>query len=75
MVSPPAEDWPEQVRLTGFPLYDESGIAGLSAELEAFLKAGEEPIAFTPGSAMFQGRKFFEESVAACQMMGSAGCC
>jgi len=69
----PAEDWPKQVRLTGFPLYDESGITDLSAELEAFLKAGEAPIAFTPGSAMFQGRKFFEESVAACQMMGKRG--
>lgn len=71
--APPAEDWPKQVRLTGFPLYDESGITELSGELEAFLKAGEAPIAFTPGSAMFQGRKFFEESVAACQMMGTRG--
>jgi rhamnosyltransferase subunit B len=71
--APPAEDWPKQVRLTGFPLYDESGITHLSSELEAFLDAGEAPIAFTPGSAMFQGRKFFEESAAACQMIGKPG--
>ncbi len=71
--APPAEDWPGQVRLTGFPLFDESGITHLSGELEAFLNAGEAPIAFTPGSAMFQGRKFFEESVGACEMMGKRG--
>jgi rhamnosyltransferase subunit B len=71
--APPAEDWPKQVRLTGFPLYDESGVNDLGEDLDAFLKEGEPPIAFTPGSAMFQGRKFFEESAAACQMLGKRG--
>jgi UDP:flavonoid glycosyltransferase YjiC (YdhE family) len=71
--APPAPDWPAQVRLTGFPLYDETGVNDLSAELDHFLGEGEAPIAFTPGSAMFQGRTFFEESVAACEILGKRG--
>jgi len=71
--APPAPDWPAQVRLTGFPLYDETGVTRLPSDLDAFLNAGEAPIAFTPGSAMFQGRTFFEESVAACELLGKRG--
>jgi len=45
----------------------------LGKRLAAYVAAGEAPIAFTPGSAMFQGRKFFEESVAACELLGKRG--
>lgn len=71
--APPAPDWPQQVRLTGFPLYDERGVTKLPEELEQLLNQGEAPIAFTPGSAMFQGRRFFEESAAACALLGRRG--
>jgi UDP:flavonoid glycosyltransferase YjiC (YdhE family) len=71
--APPATDWPAQVRLTGFPLYDERGLAKLPDDLEQFLNGGEPPIAFTPGSAMFQGRDFFEEAAGACTMLGRRG--
>jgi rhamnosyltransferase subunit B len=62
-------DWPAQARLAGFPLYDESNIGSLSPELEAFLAAGSAPIAFTPGSAMRQGREFFEAATGACEKL------
>lgn len=66
-------DWPKQVHLSGFPQYDERGISGLSAHLEKFLAAGDAPIAFTPGSAMRQGRAFFETALGACEKLGRRG--
>jgi UDP:flavonoid glycosyltransferase YjiC (YdhE family) len=71
--APPAPDWPAQVRLTGFPLFDERGITALPEGLVRFLDEGEPPIAFTPGSAMWQGERFFEESARACEMLGRRG--
>ncbi|MEA2709850.1 MAG: rhamnosyltransferase subunit [Phycisphaerales bacterium] len=69
-------DWPEQVRLTGFPLYDEPDLSPISPELERFINDGDPrmpPIAFTPGSAMWQGRKFFDASVDACVRLNRRG--
>ena len=71
--APPAPDWPPQVRLTQFPLYDERGLSRLPESLERFLDAGSRPIAFTPGSAMWNGRRFFRESARACDMIGRRG--
>jgi rhamnosyltransferase subunit B len=64
------KDWPAQTRLTGFPLYDESGIVEMPRELDHFLRDGEPPIVFTPGSAMWQGRAFFEASIEAARRVG-----
>jgi UDP:flavonoid glycosyltransferase YjiC (YdhE family) len=61
------------MRLTGFPLYDESGLEPLAGSVEQFLRAGEPPIAFTPGSAMWVGRPFFEASAEACRRIGRRG--
>lgn len=66
-------DWPANVRTVGFPLYDERGVTPLSAELQTFLDAGEPPIAFTPGSAMFQGGQFFGVCAEACRRMKRRG--
>jgi rhamnosyltransferase subunit B len=66
-------DWPAQTRLTGFPLYDEPELSPISPELDAFIRAGDPPIAFTPGSAMWQGRKFFDASVDACMRLNRRG--
>ena len=71
--APPQSDWPSQVRLAGFPMFDESGLAELPRDLVEFLDAGEPPIAFTPGSAMWQGHRFFEESTQACIRLGKRG--
>src|SRR5690606_17787011 len=71
--APPPADWPPQVRLVGFPLYDQRGDADLSPRLQAFLAAGDAPIAFTPGSAMAHGDRFFQAAAEACQHMGRRG--
>lgn len=66
-------DWPERLKVVGFPMFDEEGITPLSDELDQWLRAGEAPIAFTPGSAMLQGAKFFEESAKACALLKKRG--
>ncbi len=66
-------DWPLQVRLTGFPLWDQPHEAGLPTEVEQFLRDGEPPIVFTPGSAMAHGHKFFRAAVEACRTLGRRG--
>ncbi|MES2604468.1 MAG: nucleotide disphospho-sugar-binding domain-containing protein [Pseudomonadota bacterium] len=69
----PQPDWPRRVQLAGFPLYDERGVTEMPQQLEEFLAAGSAPIAFTPGSAMRQGRAFFEAAIGACEKLGRRG--
>lgn len=71
--APPPGDWPRQARLTGFPLYDERGHWPLDPALLRFLDEGEAPIAFTPGSAMWCGHAFLEQSARACELLGRRG--
>ena len=70
---PPAGDWPPQTVLSGFPLYDEADITPIDPQLEKFLEDGPPPIAFTPGSAMRHGQRFFAVSVETCRMLGRRG--
>lgn len=70
---PPAADWPPQARLTHFPLYDERGDWPVGDDLRRFLDAGDPPIAFTPGSAMWSGHRFFAEAARACELLGRRG--
>ncbi|MCU0796629.1 MAG: glycosyltransferase [Akkermansiaceae bacterium] len=69
----PQPDWPEQTRLTGFPLFDEAGLREVPEEVEAFLSSGDPPVIFTPGSAMAHGHAFFRESVKALTRSGRRG--
>ncbi|HSU65309.1 MAG TPA: nucleotide disphospho-sugar-binding domain-containing protein [Tepidisphaeraceae bacterium] len=71
--APPAPDWPAQTRLTGFPLFDESETERLSEELLRFLEAGDPPMAFTPGSAMWSGHQFLAEAARSCERLGRRG--
>jgi rhamnosyltransferase subunit B len=68
--APPQPDWPPQVRLTGFPLFDEAGLRQLLPDLEEFLAAGDQPIVFTAGSAQRQAPAFFREAVEASRLLG-----
>lgn len=72
-LSPPQADWPPNVLLTGFPLYDESTVREPDPAVAAFLADGEPPIVVTPGSAMKQGRAFFAEAIAAIPRVGRRG--
>ena len=56
---PVQPDWPAQLRLTGFPLYDESDVHALDPGLQSFLDAGSPPILFTPGTANRAATQFF----------------
>jgi UDP:flavonoid glycosyltransferase YjiC (YdhE family) len=69
----PQPDWPSQLRLTSFPLYDERGISHLPEHLESFLESGDPPVAFTPGSAMFDGAHFFSVAADVCRRLGVRG--
>lgn len=71
--APPQADWPAQTRLTGFPLYDESGVTRLPAPLEEFLAAGSPPIAFTFGSAMWHAQTLLEQSARTCAIINRRG--
>ena len=73
----PRADWPTQLELTGFPLYDETGIAPVPTGLEAFLNeaedAGDLPVVFAPGSSNRQAGRFFSAAADACRRLGRRG--
>ena len=70
-------DWPPQLSLTGFPLYDETGVSQVPPDLEVFLAeaeaAGDPPIVFAPGSSNRQAGRFFAAAAEACQRLGRRG--
>lgn len=71
--APPPPDWPEQTRLTDFPLYDEAELGPLAPEIEDFLATREPPLVFTPGSANAHAREFLAAAVEACERLGRPG--
>lgn len=70
---PPQPDWPLQTRLTGFPMFDESGLREIPRGLESFLDDGDPPVVVTPGSAMDRGGPFFDEAVKALKLLRRRG--
>jgi UDP:flavonoid glycosyltransferase YjiC (YdhE family) len=71
--APPQPDWPSNVHLAQFPLWDEATVTPPQAELDDFLAAGTPPIVFTPGTANVQARSFFAAAVEACARLGRRG--
>jgi len=71
--APPQSDWPSQLSLTGFPLFDEAGFHEMDAGLQDFLAAGEAPVVFTPGSTMLEGQTFFLTAMQALRKLGRRG--
>jgi rhamnosyltransferase subunit B len=68
--APIQPDWPPQLRLTGFPLYDEPDEHTLSPGLREFLDRGSPPILFTPGSANRAASQFFLSALDATRRLG-----
>lgn len=66
----PERDWPANVTLTGFPLYDESDVRRPDPELDAWIDDGDPPIVFTPGSGNRVVGRFLRESVEATRQIG-----
>jgi UDP:flavonoid glycosyltransferase YjiC (YdhE family) len=71
--APRAPDWPCNVALTGFPLWDEGDLRSHSPELAEFLAAGDPPVVFTAGSAMVHAKQFFRVSTEVCSAAGCRG--
>jgi UDP:flavonoid glycosyltransferase YjiC (YdhE family) len=71
--APVQPDWPAQLRLSGFPLFDQADKVQLPADIEQFLGQGEPPVVFTAGSAMRHAADFFHQSTLACQRLGCRG--
>jgi rhamnosyltransferase subunit B len=74
---PRQPDWPPQVAMPGFPLWDPRPANGpppaLPPECEEFLAAGAPPIVFAPGSANVQAGDFFRTAVTVCERLGRRG--
>jgi rhamnosyltransferase subunit B len=73
--APPQTDWPPNVHLVGFPLWDgasdaPSARARLPDAARDFLDAGEPPVIVTPGSAAATMQDYFTESIAAVHGLG-----
>ncbi len=66
--APPQPDWPPQLRLTSFPLWDAA--EPMPPSLDAFLEGAEPPILVTLGSAMAHGREYLQVAVEASQLLG-----
>lgn len=71
--APPQPDWPPQVRMTSFPLYDGAAVETMPAELAEFLYAGAPPIVFTFGSANRHARAHFDIAAEVCRQLGRRG--
>jgi rhamnosyltransferase subunit B len=69
--APPQPDWPAQVRLTNFPLFDAA--EPMPAQLDEFLAAGSPPVVATFGTALSRGGAQFDAAIRACQRLGRRG--
>ena len=70
---PPQPDWPGQMRLSGFPMFDGRAGQALPDDVAAFCRAGKPPVAFTFGTGMMHAGDLFHASVEACRMLNLRG--
>jgi rhamnosyltransferase subunit B len=71
---PWTDDWPSQLVLTGFPLFDpHEDKPDLSEDLRRFLDSGTPPVVFTAGAETAKPRAFFEAMVKATTESGVRG--
>jgi UDP:flavonoid glycosyltransferase YjiC (YdhE family) len=70
---PPQADWPPQMRLTGFPMFDGGRSDELSPPLLEFCGAGKPPVAFTFGTGMAHPAALFRSALEACEILGVRG--
>jgi len=66
----PQPDWPPNVHLTGFPIFDGGDEEKLAPEVEEFLRAGDPPLVINALSGIQRAREFFDINVAAVRRMG-----
>jgi rhamnosyltransferase subunit B len=66
----PQADWPNQIRLVGFPRYDGRQQNHLSDDVLQFCKAGPAPVAFTFGTGMRHSAALFRAALEASERSG-----
>jgi rhamnosyltransferase subunit B len=66
--SRPQADWPQNMHLVGFPLWDSDPASRIDEAME-FIEKGAPPLIFTPGSAGATMHEFFRESVQAARQL------
>ncbi|MBI3928343.1 MAG: glycosyltransferase [Armatimonadetes bacterium] len=71
--APRQPDWPESLRLAGFPLATDPAGADLSPAVQSFLEEGAPPVVFTAGTGFARARGFYEQSAEACARSGLRG--
>ena len=54
-------DWPPQIKLAGFPMYDGPPGGGLPPEILRFCLEGDPPVAFTFGTGMMHAGDTFRQ--------------
>jgi rhamnosyltransferase subunit B len=70
----PAADWPLQLRLTGFPMFDGGKDGdGVPPPVRAFCHEGDPPVAFTFGTGMAHSAEFFRSALEVCAVLGTRG--
>ena len=69
-IGAPQPDWPYNTFQHGFPLEDLAREQGLPPELQSFLHAGDQPIAFTAGTGNRHAKDFFAAAVQAVVRLG-----
>lgn len=69
----PQRDWPAQVRLAGFPLFDATVNRALPPGLHEFLGNSKPTVVFTFGSGMMHGSQLFEAATRVCARLNAQG--
>jgi len=67
---PPQADWPSQIQLAGFPLFDGGMGEELDPRLVEFCQDGTAPVAFTFGTGMAHPAAMFQSAAQACAQLG-----
>jgi len=69
--APPPTDWPQGLKLLGFPL--PVALGELSRPVRAFVAAGDAPLVFTTGTGVHDVKQFFEHARACCRLIERRG--
>jgi len=67
---PPQSDWPPQMQLTGFPMFDGGQNRCLADDVLNFCLSGPPPVAFTFGTGMRHSAAMFRAAVEASEKCG-----
>lgn len=68
--APAQIDWPPNVSLTGFPLFDEGTLRNIDPETEEFLAKGPRPVVVTVGSTCIDEVAYYATAASAISALG-----